>query len=813
MKFTQSWLGDHLADFDLKRVLDSLPQIGLEVENVTEAQRLEGFYLAQVIKVSPHPNADKLRVALVRTALGDYGKQIICGAPNLREGQITILATPQSLIPASGTKLKASKIRGEDSFGMLCSGAELGVSSDSEGILDLDETDLSLSPEAVLGLDELVIHVETTPNRPDWAGVQGIARDLAARGCGTFIPAKEIKLREKGDSPIGIQQAFANEEAKAACPYFVGRYLSGVRNNKAPDWMQKRLRAIGLRPINALVDITNYICFDRARPLHIYDADKIDRNIVLRHAKQGETLDALDGKTYTLSSTHCVIADETKVLALGGVMGGVASSVQEDTKNIFIESAYFDPVSTARTSRELNLQSDSSYRFERGVDRASVPSGCDLAAQMVLEFCGGEASTQTIYGENITNQNIIGENKIYFTPQQIEKITGFSIDENKIKTFLDALGFQTNKTKEGLETSPPSWRKDFTLAKDKKNPIALAELAEEITRLYGMEKIDEVPLPVARRANPLPPSIARLKRARLALAANGLVEIISWSFQAEHLSALFSNDTKALRLANPISEDLAVMRPSLLMGLLASVQRNLAYGKSDLAFFEAGAVFNRAEPFAQTEQLAAIRQGRQTNHWQEKKTTDLWQLKTDMFAALEAAGIKPSSLRYDDEHDNEFGTHFHPAQAGKILLGTKVLGSFGALHPNVLKAFDIPPPCVAFELNLDALPAAKNKKTQKPDWQENKLQPVRRDFAFIVDKAIKAESLLAAVARPLTKIKSDLTIFDVFENEKMLGAGKKSLALEVSLYPTHVLTDDEIETLSQEIISSVKEKTGGSLRG
>lgn len=814
MKFTQNWLCDYLENFELEDVLDSLPQIGLEIETIVPAKKLTGFALAEIIKIVPHPNAERLRLVFVRLAKGEYGKQIVCGAPNLRVGQITVLAQPNAVIPKTNKPLALAEIRGQESAGMLCSSDELGIDGgeNDDGILDLSQKDLSKDVAEVLGLDDFVIDVETTPNRPDWSGVMGIARDLAASGCGKFIPAKKIELKETIKNPIEITANF-NEKNPSPCPFFTGRYIGDVKNSPSPDWMQKRLRSIGLRPINALVDITNYICFDEARPLHIYDADKINNNILLRWAKNGERFNALDGKSYVLDEKYCVIADEEKTLALGGVMGGVNSSVQNNTKNIFIESAYFEPTLTALTSRNLNIKSDSSYRFERGVDPASTLLGSNRAAKMVIDICGGNISTMVSYGTQPST-----ENKIYFVPQQIEKLSGMEIAPNTIKTFLDALGFETKLPKnanEKWQTQPPSWRRDFSPSDKTTNATSIAELTEEIIRLYGVEEIAETPLPAFSNSQQLElgnQKLRHLKKARVALAVQGLIETISWSFQAEEVAAYFCENASNLRIKNPISEALSVMRPSLLGSLLLATQRNLSYGEKNLAFFEAGHIFQRPEPEAQTLSIAAIRQGQQNRHWKGHEIADIWKIKADMLAALSACSIKEESLRFTDETPE----YLHPSKAGTAKIGNKTIAVFGEIHPSILTKLDIASPCVVFEINLDAIPISKkNKKTQKSKWQKNPLQPVRRDFAFIVDKILPADDLREAAAFGLKKlkIKNEIIIFDVFENEKLLGENKKSLTIEVTLYPDKVLNDEEIETICQKLIDEVKEKTNGVLRG
>ncbi len=818
MKFTFGWLKDHLrSEASLDEIAAKLPQIGLEVEALIKPPKLDQFELARIVQVAPHPNADRLRLCRVETSSGAYDGQIVCGAQNLRVGQISVLAHIGAVIPATGKKLRASEIRGEASEGMLCSAAELAISDEADGILDLAATTpLAMNVAQALGLDDAVFHVEVTPNRPDWAGVRGIARDLAAAGLGELIKEDEISLPESFASPIEIQHD--QDEARRACPLFAGRYVKGLTNRPSPDWLQRRLAAIGLRPIDALVDITNYITYDRARPLHVYDADKLaqspDKNIHLRMAGSGEKFTALDGKDYALDENMCVVADSQKAQAIGGVIGGEGAGVSAATKNVFIESALFDPILTSRTGRTLAIESDARYRFERGVDPTSVIAGCDLAAKMILDICGGEVSALCVAGEAED-----APRAIRFTLAQIEKLTSVQVSAEKMRAILEDLGFTLQQQGDGWEAAPPSWRRDIARTT---NSAGIADLAEEILRIHGVDHLDETPLPVPIKTSndqPSAPSLHRLhhRRARAALAANGLIEAITWSFLPENVAPLFMSEDqcKNLTLANPISPQLAVMRGHLLSGLLLAVAQNLAHGRRDISLFEFGQVFARAQPEAQSWHIAGVRAGRvemtrRARDWRGNGAeADLYAAKADMLTALAACGVDAAKLALT----RDVPAYFHPGCAARVSLGGgKCIGFFGEIHPAILAKLDIDKKVAGFEINMDQLPAKKSAKTQKKKMDSSPLQAVRRDFAFIVPQQVAAAELIHAARAMLADWRAEVQLFDLFEDEQALGAGNKSLAIEVSLHPKAVLRDEEIDAVAQKIIRHIEQKTGGKLR-
>ncbi len=815
MKFTLGWLKDHLrTEAYLDDIIAKLPQIGLEVEEAIKPPKLNGFELARVIEVRPHPNADRLLLCRVETHKGLYQEQIVCGAPNLRVGQISVLAHINTVIPASGKKLRAAKIRGEKSAGMLCSAAELNISDEAQGILDLDaQTPLDMEVAQALGLDEAVIHVEITPNRPDWAGVRGIARDLAAAGLGELIEKERITLPESFTNPIQIRHE--SPAAQSACPIFAGRYIRGLKNRPSPDWMKKRLIAVGLRPIDALVDISNYICHDHARPLHIYDAHRLAKSpnsdIHLRMARTGERFLALDGREYELNPAVCVVADSQQAQAIGGVIGAQESAVSDATSDVFIESALFDPATTSRTGRRLNIESAARYRFERGVDPASTISGCDLAAKMVLDICGGEVSALSVAGEVSDDKRII-----HFMPTQIEKLIGVQVSAEKISAILDRLGFALEREGKIWRASPPSWRGDIA---QRTNKEGVADLAEEILRLHGVEHLAEAVLSVPVMGGHLAGSSQRLRlrRARRALAANGLIEAITWSFLPQEVARLFIDEDQCaeLRLANPISPQLAIMRGHLLPGLLMSVAQNLAKGRRDISLFEAGLIFEGGAPGEQKQHIAAVREGRvETSRsgrdWRgDAAVADIYAAKTDMMTALAVCGIDIAKLTITSDVPG----YFHSSCAGCVMLGSdKPIGYFGEIHPWVLTKLDIDKKVAGFELNMDRLPVRKRTKTQKTRFDRSPLQAVRRDFAFTVSQDIRAMELIDAARAMLADWQAEVKLFDLFEDEKALGTDQKSLAIEVSLYPHATLRDEEIEEISQKIISHIESKTGGRLR-
>jgi phenylalanyl-tRNA synthetase beta chain len=804
MKFTLAWLKEHLdTKASVDEIADTLTRIGLEVEEVFDpATALAPFRVAQVLRCEKHPNADKLKVCEVDTGSGTL--QVVCGAPNARAGLKGVFAPVGSYVPGIDLTLTKAKIRGVESNGMLLSERELELSDEHTGIIELSPDAKVGSPAAkALGFDDAVFNVAITPNRPDCLGVRGIARDLAAAGLGKLKKDWVKPVKGSFANPIPIALEFDVGHA-SACPIFAGRVVRNVKNGPSPAWLQKRLKAIGLRPINALVDITNYISYDRGRPLHVYDADKIDGAIAARLGRNGESFLALDGKTYAVDDDMCVIADDSEVLGLGGVMGGDETGAAFSTTTVFIESAYFDAKRTARTGRRLNIQSDARFRFERGVDPDFVVPGLELATAMVLELCGGEPGKIAVAGKTPKPNPAFK-----FDPGIIKRLSGFELDTREIKHLLEALGVELDGKGKQLKAAPPSWRPDIT---------GPADLVEEVVRLIGVANVPATPM--RREAGVAKPVLTEAqKRQRLTrrlLAARGFVEAVTWSFIAPEHAKLFGGGAPELVLSNPISSELAVMRPSLLPGLITAAQRNRDRGIADGALFELGQAYRGAKPENQFVAATGVRFGHSNmegagRHWSgEAPPVCLFPVKEDAVAALAALGIDQANLTVA----RETPSWFHPGRSGTLKLGPKTtLGTFGEFHPDLLAALRVDTPIAGFELYLDALPAPKRKGTAKPALDASDLQPVRRDFAFLVNRDVAAGDVVRAASGADRALISGVEVFDVFTGQGV-PEGKKSLAIEVTLQPRDkTLTDAEIEAVAAKIVAAVTKITDGELRG
>ena len=796
MKFTLSWLKDHLdTSSSVDEISDTLTRIGLEVESIEDkAKDLAPFTVAYVVSAEKHPNADKLRVCMVDT--GKETLQVVCGAPNARTGMKAVFAHAGTKIPGTGIELKKSAIRGVESNGMLVSEREMGLSQEHDGIIELPEDAPVGKPFAeILGLNDPVIEINLTPNRPDCAGVRGVARDLAAAGVGHFNSDKPTKVVPRFNNPQTIGLRF-EPGTENACPVFAGRTIRGVKNGPSPAWLQQRLKAVGLRPISALVDITNLISLDRARPLHVYDADKIKGEIHARLAKKGEKVLALDGKTYELDEEMTVIADDTGAIGLGGVMGGESTGVTEATTNVFIESAYFDPLRTGRTGRILGINSDARYRFERGVDPEYVTPGLDLATKLAIEFCGGEPSDMTVAGRVPDSKR-----ELAFDATLIEKLTGMKLHEAEAFGILAKLGFSLVV---GRRVTIPSWRPDIH---------GVTDLVEEVVRIAGLDRVPATPLP-RLAAVPLPvltPIQKRVRASKRTLAARGLMEAMTWSFVSKEQAALFGGVPDALILANPISADLDAMRPSVLPGLLAAAQRNAARGLKDGGLFEVGPQFTGPEPGEQLTAASGIRMGTAPRHWaHDEQRVDVFLAKADVLAILEASGFASESAQVTADAP----AWYHPGRSGSLRLGPKnVLAYFGELHPRVLQAYDLPGPVAAFEVMLETLPTPKPKTNKaKPKLELSEFQAVERDFAFVLDAKVPAADVVKAVQGVDRTLIESVSIFDVYEG-KGIDPGMKSLAVAVRLQPrAKTLTDSEIEAVSSKIVGAVAKATGAKLR-
>ena len=796
MKFPLSWLKDHLdTDADAATIADKLTSIGLEVEAVEDAgARLKDFVVARVITADKHPNADRLHLCSVDVG-GKEPIQVVCGAPNARAGIKVVFAGPGTVIPVSGEALKIGTIRGVESRGMMCSGRELLISDDHDGIIELPDDAAVGEPVAkALGLTDAVIDVAITPNRGDCTSVWGIARDLAAAGLGTLKTPAVNAVAGKFQSPKSIALNFTPETA-SACPLFAGRLVQGVKNGPSPKWVQDRLKAIGLRPISALVDVSNLVAHDRGRPLHVFDADKLTGNVQARLAADGEEILALDGKTYSLDREMCVIADEAAARSIAGVMGGEDTGCTEATVNVFIESAYFDPIRTAATGRKLQLMSDARYRFERGVDPEFVVPGLELATQLILEWCGGEPSDVVTAGAVPAWRR-----EIEFPLATVRRLGGLDVPEATVVGILVRLGFEVSGKGVVVKVAPPSWRSDVD---------GPADLVEEVVRIYGLEHVPSVAMsrPHAIARPVLTPAQKRTRLVRRELASRGFNETISYSFIPRAHASLFGGGDDARQLENPIAAEMDALRPSPLPSLLAAAARNQARGFNDLMLFEIGAGFKTGMPGAQETMAAGIRVGAGVRSWTKAAhAADAFDAKADVLAALEIAMGGPMTAPVKTGAPS----WYHPGRSGTLALGPKVLAHFGELHPKIVSAFDLKGPVAAFELILDAVPETKSKS--KAGFAPSAFQAVERDFAFVIDASVTADEVVKAAKTAERTLIEAVALFDVYEG-KGVPDGKKSLAITVRLQPKDkTLTDAEIEAVAGKIVAAVAKATGGSLR-
>ncbi|WP_411819125.1 phenylalanine--tRNA ligase subunit beta [Hyphococcus formosus] len=802
MKFTLSWLKQHLeTDASLDAIVDAMVAVGLEVESVENpAERLAAFTIGEVLHAEKHPDADKLKVCRVATKDGE--KQIVCGAPNARAGIKVAYAPVGAYVPGIDVTLSKAKIRGVESHGMMCSVRELEMGDDHDGIIEAPESASVGEPVAeVYGLNDPVIDFEVTPNRPDTNGVNGVARDLAAAGLGTLITPTPEPVSGEYPCPQKVELHF-DDATRDACSAFSGRLIKGVKNGPSPKWLQDQLRAIGLRPINALVDITNYISYDRARPLHVYDADKLKGAVVARMGEKGEKFLALDGKEYEIDDTMCVIADENGVLGLGGIMGGEETGCTEETINVFVECAYFDPLRTAKTGRKTGITSDARYRFERGVDPAFVVPGLEMATQLILDLCGGSPSEIELAGTVPTP-----DKTVLFPPSEVKRLTGMDVPPEGAEKILSALGFTVSKS-DPWQVDVPTWRPDVE---------GKADIVEEIARIVGFAHLPTETLPPLKSVETPKLTIGQDRRrlARRALAMRGMFEVVTWSFMDERHVGLFADEKsmreKGLVLANPIASDLSVMRPTILPNLISALGRNADRGRDDLALFEVAPVYNGDQPDDQASVATGARNSSPSRHWQgANPSADVFTVKADAIAAADAAGAPVASLQTTEDAPS----YFHPGRSGVLRLGPKVIAHFGEIHPGVLKKMDVDGPVYGFEVFLDAIPSPKKKPTKtRPALNASELLPLTRDFAFVVDEAVTAETLLKAVRGAEKKLITGVSLFDVYQG-KGVPEGKKSLAVEVTIQPRDkTLTDEEIEAISAKVVAQVEKATGGSLRG
>jgi len=798
MKFTLSWLKSHLeTEASVDDILYALTDLGLEVEGVENpAEKLRDFTIGYVKSAEKHPDADKLKVCQVETK--DGPTQIICGAPNAREGITVVIASPGTYVPGIDTTIGVGKIRGVESFGMMCSEREMELSDEHDGIIELPSGEVGESFTDWLAANDPskvdpVIEIAITPNRPDALGVRGVARDLAARGLGVMKDRSvdPVPAAFKSDISVAI-----DEDTLDGCPVFCGRVIRGVKNGPSPQWLQDLLKAIGLRPISFLVDVTNYFTYDLNRPLHVFDMAKVSGNLRVHRAKGGETLVALDDKEYTLYKGQMVISDDNGPESIAGVMGGLETGCTEDTVDVFVESAYWDPIQIAYTGRALKINSDARYRFERGVDPAFTPEGLEYAVRMIVDHAGGEASEVIQAGE------VPDTSRAYkLDTDRVVSLVGMEIPAEEQRSTLTALGFELD----GDMASVPSWRPDV---------MGEADLVEEVARVASLTKLEGKPLPRVNVGVPKPILTVGQRRASIArrtAAALGYNECVTYSFIDKDAATLFGGGDDATMLENPISSEMSHMRPALLAGLLQAAARNQARGFADMALFEVGDAFHGGEPGEQQTLVTGLligRTGPKDVHG-ESRAVDVYDAKADAEAVLSAIGA-PSKVQIMRGVDD----WWHPGRSGKICLGPKkVLGVFGEIHPKILREMDVKGPAVGFTIYPAEIPQPKNRTTNKGALRATDFQAVERDFAFVVDADMEAATLVNAAAGADKALIENVRVFDEFIGGG-LGEGKKSLAITVRLQPTEkTLKDEDIAAVAEKIVEKVRKATGGELRG
>ena len=794
-----SWLKNHLSTkANLKQVIDRLTEIGLEVESVKSPNsELDHFIVCKVIKAQKHPNADKLKLCEV-----DIGKErlvkVVCGAPNAREGLFTIYAPPGATIPKTKMKLKVAKIRGVESFGMLCSENELNKSEDKEGIIELNSNEKNIGKKYFKSSAEEVLDIAITPNRPDCLGVRGIARDLASSGLGQLKKQTSIKINQKFKQPIKIS---ITKEKNQGCGSFGSIFIKNVQNRESPKWLKSKIISLGLKPISAIVDITNYVMFDLNRPLHTYDADKINKEIIVRNSKKGESFEALDNKKYTLDANMCVITDKSGVLGLGGIIGGTRSGTELTTKNIILESAYFYPAEIRKTAKNLNIDTDAKYRFERGIDPNSISNGLETATKMILEICGGEASKISIVGKLKSNTKSID-----LSYEKFSSIIGFSISSLEVKKILLSLGCKVKSGKKNIKVLAPSWRPDL------KEDI---DLIEELVRIKGYDKI---PLISPKKENIKDTLNFRQKLfhfSQRSVASKGFTEAITWSFTDSSVDKYFSNMNSEIKLSNPISSDLNVLRTSLYSNLLISAKKNIQRNFEDLMLFEIGPVFYGEQPGKQSTIIGAIKTGKYSRkNWIEKERNfDVFDIKNDAIRTLNEIGIDHSNLAVS----NKTKKWYHPGRSGLLSLGSingPELAYFGELHPLIIKKLDLRVDSVlGFEIFLDNIPSPKRKiRESKSQFAVSDYQKVNRDFAFVIDEKYSSGQIVSLVKNIDKDLIKTVKIFDIYQGEN-IEKGKKSIAFNVIFLPNDkTLSEEDIEQVSKKIISTVQSTTGATLR-
>ena len=801
MKITTNWLKDHLdTKLNENQIIDKLTNIGLEVESDdSQSSDLNSFLVAKIIRAEKHPDADRLKVCDVDIGAKDSVK-VVCGAPNAKEGLLTIYAPPGAIIPKNQMKLEISKIRGVTSYGMLCSESELNLSNESEQITELSNAkyNTKIGKNYFLKSNLKVIDISITPNRADCLGVRGIARDLAAAGSGKLKNIKKKKLTQKNKQKISVT---ITKEKNQGCTVFGSCLVAGVKNIESPNWLKEKIISLGQKPISAIVDVTNYVMFDLNRPLHAYDVDKIDKGIIVRNSKKGETFKALDNKDYKLENDMCVISDNSGILGLGGIIGGTRSGTELDTKNVLIEAAYFNPRSIRKTSKILNIDTDAKFRFERGIDPLSIEQGLQVAAELIKKICGGEISKFDIQKfENIKN------NSLKFDPLLFQKITGFNIEQKEIIKILTDLGFEIKKEKKILVLKVPSWRPDIEQEID---------IVEELVRIHGYDQIQIIEPEKSRKKPTLNSKQKLFHFLQRSIASKGFFETITWSFTDSKINQLFIENKKEIEIVNPISTDLNVLRNSIFSNLIINLNKNLDRGFKDISLFEIGPIFSGSRPGQQETVVSGLRSGKISRlSWLEKeRLVDVFDAKQDVIQSLIEAGFSRNKLYID----NNTPSYYHPGKSGRVFLNKdkeKIVAFFGEIHPNILKKIDIKTESlVGFEIFLDNIKQTKKSlNDQKTQYQYSDFQKSERDFAFVIDKNFQAQELITVISNIDQKLIKSVKIFDVYQGEN-IPEGKKSIALNVIIQSSEkTLNDDDLDRITQLIISTVESKTGAKIR-
>ena len=800
MKITFDWLQDHLkTNFKEKHLLEQLTNIGLEVESVGSLSAdNETFKIAKIIKTEKHPNADRLKVCDVDVGEKEF-KKVVCGAANAREGLITIYAPPGATIPKTKTKLVVAKIRGVTSYGMLCSESELNLSDESDGITELStKFEKSIGKNFFSKSKSNLIDLSITPNRPDCLGLRGIARDLAASGFGKLLELKEKKIKSTTKQTLKIK---INKEKNQGCTAFGSCLITNVKNIESPQWLKNKLISVGQKPISAIVDITNYVMLDINRPLHAYDADKIEKSIIVRNSNSGEKFTALDNKEYKLEKDMCVISDQKGVLGLGGIIGGTRSGTELDTKNILLESAYFEPRSIRNTSKKLNLDTDAKFRFERGIDPSSIEQGLNKAASLIKEICGGEISKIDIQKTETHKAQIVK-----FDTNLFEKISGFKISAKEMIKILEDLGFKCKKEKKYLRLTVPSWRPDISQEID---------IVEELVRISGFDKIKTIAPIKERTKSTLTQTQKLFHFLQRAIASKGYLEAITWSFTDSNYNDYFKQTKKEIKIINPISSELGVLRNSIFSNLIMYISKNLDRGFKDLSIFEIGPVFFGSSPGEQTTVVCGLSAGKKSRlSWIDKeRNVDVFDVKRDVVQTLIEAGYNSDKFFIDDKTPN----YYHPGKSGRIFLNKdkdKVAAYFGEIHPNILKKLDIKTDAlIGFEIFLEHLNFSKKTlNDQKSKFTTSDFQKSERDFAFVVNRDVKAQDLINAISSVDQKLISNIKVFDVYEGEN-IPDNQKSIAISVTIQSNEkTLNDNDLEKINNLIIETVTNKTGAKIR-